>query len=95
MYKVVVMRWRKWIVRAKSGTSFERDTKTSRNMTLSIPEGDHNQQLIGILLITSYQWTTHLIKQFSNHTNPNIHPMVVSPRRESQPKTRSSENGAP
>lgn len=69
MYKVVAMRWRKWIVKAKSGTSFERDTKTSRNMTL--------------------------IKQFNIHTNPNIHPMVVSPRRESQPKTRSSENGAP
>jgi hypothetical protein len=33
------MRWRRWIVKAKSGMSFERDTRRSRKITLSIKSG--------------------------------------------------------
>lgn len=33
-YKIVAIRCRKWIVRAKSGTSFERETKRRRKITL-------------------------------------------------------------
>lgn len=33
-YSVVTTRWMKWIVSAKSGTSFDRETSSSRKMTL-------------------------------------------------------------
>lgn len=36
---------------------------------------------------------THLKKLFNIHTNPSIHPIVVSPRRLSQLKIRANENG--
>lgn len=34
-------------------------------------------------------------KLFNIHTNPNIHPMVVSPLNASQFNTRSNENAVP
>lgn len=37
----------------------------------------------------------YLMMQFNIQTRPNIHPTVVSPLKESHPKTRSSENGVP
>lgn len=38
---------------------------------------------------------THLRKLFNIHTNPNIHPTVVSPLNASQLRTKSTENAVP
>lgn len=38
---------------------------------------------------------THVSKLFNIHTNPKIHPMVVSPLNASQFRTRSSEKAVP
>lgn len=37
----------------------------------------------------------YLMMQFNIQTSPSIHPTVVSPLKESHPKTKSSENGVP
>ena len=60
VYSDVAMRWTKWMVRAKSGMSFERETRRRRNITLqSVRE-------LGI----SYGGETHRIA-FRLNDNPN------------------------
>lgn len=34
VYRIVATRWRKWMVRAKSGTNLDRETKIRRKITL-------------------------------------------------------------
>lgn len=90
------MRWMKCNVKAKSGTSLEREMKKRIDMTLFphisiIP----NQYFIPRPRISARyrrnkrKGKTNPIKLFNIQTNPNIHPTVVSPLNALQLNTKS------
>jgi hypothetical protein len=73
-------------VTAKSGTSFERDTRRSRKITLVT---------VRVMVIHTGKRVPYPTKLFSNHTNPRVHPIVLSPRMLCQLKIKSIENFLP
>jgi hypothetical protein len=92
VYKEVVIRWRKCIVRAKSGTSLERETRRTRNTTLYqcfVSCGP----LCGLKV--EGERKTHHRRLFNIQTKPSIHPIVVSPLNAFQLRTRSNEKAVP
>lgn len=86
-------RWMKCSVRAKSGTSFEREMRRRMEITLFFfiltphkvidqerPRKDREQRR---------KEEAYPNKEFKSHTSPSIHPTVVSPLRLRQLSTRS------
>ena len=72
------------MVSAKSGTSFERETRSKRGMTL-----------LGICQRFVYlkgSRSVYLMNPTSNQTRPSVHPIVLSPRILFQSKMRLREN---
>ena len=78
------------MVRAKSGMSFEREMRRRRKITLY-----GSKYVSKCFSLCLFGGKTHVSKLFNIHTNPKIHPMVVSPLKASQLRTRSSENAVP
>jgi hypothetical protein len=82
----------KCIVRAKSGTNFERETMRSRKMILETGTRSQRQCLDKKKGMVEFP---HQRKLFNIHTRPSIHPIVVSPRKLFQLKMRSREKTVP
>lgn len=86
------------MVMAKSGTSFERDTRRRRNITLEDMavskmdgEANNNTKTIAALRLTG----TYPSTLFRIQHNPSVQPTVVSPLMVRQLKIRSNVNTLP
>jgi len=83
----------KWMVRAKSGMSFERETSKRSKITLHSRELVNREYLPSLKGMT--KGNTYSRKLTSIQQSPNVHPTVLSPLRLCQLKTKSILNVLP
>lgn len=77
----------KWIVSAKSGTSFDRETRRRSGITLPLSASNSPQTLSHV--------ATYVMKPASNHAKPIVQPMVLSPRTDRQSRMSGKEKFCP